>query len=177
MLSFQDYALSPKKNLDVIPYKSFVCKYLPRVRSARENLGPRPCRIDRAIARPIWQVRGFDVNELFTVFYSPTFIFMLRCIKVWKKWLISGVSQAGTLKIRPTRYLGGRVGRSPLRGSAENSARMNYFRAKPEFIISDYIIARETAQPAIKYPLLRWFPHNIRAIMAKVKYQKSIIAW
>ena len=38
---------------------------------------------------------------------------------------------------------------SPLCGSAENWARMNYFRAKPEFIISNYIIARETAQPAV----------------------------
>ena len=92
---------------------------------------------------------------------------MLSCNKVWKKWIISGVSQAGTawlrkfFKIRATRVLGGRVGRSPLRGSAENWAKMNYFRAKPEFIIIDYIIARETAQPAMKYPLLSIFQLRI----------------
>ena len=38
---------------------------------------------------------------------------------------------------------------------------MNYFRAKPEFIISNYIIARETAQPAKKYPLLSVFQLRI----------------
>ena len=31
--------------------------------------------------------------------------------------------------------------------------RMNYFRAKPEFIISDFIIASESAQLAMNYPL------------------------
>ena len=38
---------------------------------------------------------------------------------------------------------------------------MNYFRAKPEFIVSDYIIAGETAQPAMKYPLLSVFQIRI----------------
>ena len=49
------------------------CTYL---RSLRENLGPRPCRIDRAIARSIQQGRGlrfsrkdqtFKVNKLFII--------------------------------------------------------------------------------------------------------------
>ena len=34
---------------------------------------------------------------------------------------------------------------------------MNYFRAKPEYIICNYIIARDTAQLAMKYPLLSVF--------------------
>jgi len=38
---------------------------------------------------------------------------------------------------------------------------MNYFRAKPEFIIGSYVIARETAQLAMKYPLLSVFQPRI----------------
>ena len=38
---------------------------------------------------------------------------------------------------------------------------MNYFRAKPEFIISNYMIARETAQPAMKYSLSSVFQLRI----------------
>ena len=94
--------------------------------------------------------------------YSKTLMFMLSCNKVWKIWFISGVSQAGTAWLRKClRFLGGRVGRSPLRDSAKNWARMNYFRAKPEYIIGNYIIARETAQPAMKYPLLSVFQLRI----------------
>ena len=43
---------------------------------------------------------------------------------------------------------------------------MNYFRAKPEFIISNYIIARETGQPAMKYPLLSVFLLRVSLIMS-----------
>ena len=54
--------------------------------------------------------------------------------------------------------------RSPLRDCAENLARINYFRAKPEFIMRDYITARDTAQLATKYPLLNVFQLRIMSV-------------
>ena len=40
------------------------------------------------------------VKTSWKIFYSSTFIFMLSYDKVWKKWLISGVSQARTAGLR-----------------------------------------------------------------------------
>ena len=39
----------------------------------------------------------------------------------------------------------------------KNWARMVYFRAKPEFIIGNYVIARETARLAMKEPIIELF--------------------
>ena len=47
--------------------------------------------------------------------------------------------------------------RPALRGSSEKLSKNGYFHAKPEFIIGNYVIARETARLAIKEPIIELF--------------------
>jgi hypothetical protein len=95
-----------KTSLDIFPYTrlrlwhvlsdshAILITYWPRVRAVRENIQPRSCCIDRAIARSTQQDRGWIFSRTARTVEVSKFFIIWTFVKKWKERSREGKMQS-----------------------------------------------------------------------------------